>query len=192
MGAALNTAKVEPGSIVAVIGCGGVGQAVIQGARIAGAARIIAIDTVELKRDTALTFGATDVVDPAVVDPVAAVKELSGGRGADYTFEVIGTPATIRQAVETARPGGTTVMVGVPRLDTDITIPPMSVLSEKHILGCVYGSARVRRDFPRFIALVEQGRLDVGHMVSRTMHLDDVNEAIRAMQSGEVIRSVLV
>ena len=96
------------------------------------------------------------------------------------------------QAIECTRPGGTTVMVGVPRLDTDITIPPMSVLSEKHIFGCVYGSSRVRRDFPRFISLVEQGKLDIGHMVSRTMPLDDVNEAIRAMQSGEVIRSVLV
>jgi S-(hydroxymethyl)glutathione dehydrogenase/alcohol dehydrogenase len=192
VGAVLNTARVEPGSVVAVIGCGGVGQAVIQGARIAGAARIIAIDPVALKRDTALTLGATDVVDPTDLNPVAAVKELTSGRGADYAFEVIGTPATIRQAVETARPGGTAVMVGVPRLDADLKIPPMSVLQEKRILGCVYGSARVRRDFPRFIALVEQGLLDVGDMVSRTMPLDDVNEAVRAMQSGEVIRSVLV
>jgi S-(hydroxymethyl)glutathione dehydrogenase/alcohol dehydrogenase len=192
VGAALNTARVEPGSIVAVIGCGGVGQAVIQGARIAGAARIIAIDPVALKRDAALTFGATDVIDPTDVDAVKAVRELSGGRGADYAFEVIGTAATIRQAVETARSGGTAVMVGVPRLDADLAIPAMSVLTEKHIVGCVYGSAQVRRDFPRLISLVEQGRLDVGHMVSRTMPLDDVNEAIRAMQSGEVIRSVLV
>jgi S-(hydroxymethyl)glutathione dehydrogenase / alcohol dehydrogenase len=191
VGAALNTAKVQPGSIVAVIGCGGVGQAVIQGARIAGAARIIAIDPVVLKRDAALAFGATDVVDPGAVDPIAAVRELSGGRGADYAFEVIGTAGTIRQAIDTARPGGTAVMVGVPRLDSDVPVPAMSILEEKHILGCVYGSAQVRRDFPRLISLIEQGRLDVGAMVSRTVPLDDVNEAMRAMQAGEVIRSVL-
>jgi S-(hydroxymethyl)glutathione dehydrogenase/alcohol dehydrogenase len=192
VGAALNTARVEPGSIVAVIGCGGVGQAVIQGARIAGAARIVAIDPVAMKRDAALKLGATDVVDPSDADPIEAVKALSGGRGADYAFEVIGTAATIRQAVDTARPGGTAVMVGVPRLDSEVGIPAMSVLEEKTIRGCVYGSAQVRRDFPRFISLIEQGKLDVGSMVSRTMHLHEVNDAIRAMQEGEVIRSVLV
>jgi len=192
VGAALNTARVEPGSIVAVIGCGGVGQAVIQGARIAGAARIVAIDPVAMKRDAALKLGATDVVDPSDADPIEAVKALSGGRGADYAFEVIGTAATIRQAVDTARPGGTAVMVGVPRLDSEVGIPAMSVLEEKTIRGCVYGSAQVRRDFPRFIGLIEQGKLDVGSMVSRTMHLHEVNDAIRAMQEGEVIRSVLV
>ena len=192
VGAALNTARVEPGSIVAVIGCGGVGQAVIQGARIAGAARIIAIDPVAMKRDSALKLGATDVVDPTDADPIAAVREMSGGRGADYAFEVIGTAGTIRQAIDTARPGGTAVMVGIPKLSSEIPIPAMSILEEKTILGCVYGSARVRRDFPRLISLVEQGKLDVGSMVSRTMHLHEVNEAMRAMQDGEVIRSVIV
>ena len=192
VGAALNTARVEPGSIVAVIGCGGVGQAVVQGARIAGAARIIAIDPVAMKRDAALKLGATDVVDPGDGDPVAAVRELSGGRGADYAFEVIGSAATICQAVEATRPGGTAVMVGLPKLSSEIPIPAMSVLQGKTILGCAYGSARVRRDFPRLIGLVEQGKLDVGSMVSRTMHLHEVNEAMRAMQDGEVIRSVIV
>jgi S-(hydroxymethyl)glutathione dehydrogenase/alcohol dehydrogenase len=192
VGAALNTARVQPGSIVAVIGCGGVGQAVIQGARIAGAARIIAIDPVAMKRDSALKLGATDVIDPNDADPIAAVRAMSGGRGADYAFEVIGTAGTIRQAIDSARPGGTAVMVGVPKLSSDIPIPAMSILEEKTILGCVYGSARVRRDFPRLISLVEQGKLDVGSMVSRTMHLHEVNEAMRAMQDGEVIRSVLV
>jgi S-(hydroxymethyl)glutathione dehydrogenase/alcohol dehydrogenase len=192
VGAALNTARVQPGSIVAVIGCGGVGQAVIQGARIAGAARIIAIDPVAMKRDSALKLGATDVIDPNDADPIAAVRAMSGGRGADYAFEVIGTAGTIRQAIDSARPGGTAVMVGVPKLSSDIPIPAMSILEEKTILGCVYGSARVRRDFPRLISLVEQGKLDVGAMVSRTLHLHEVNEAMRAMQDGEVIRSVLV
>jgi len=193
VGAALNTARVEPGSIVAVIGCGGVGQAVIQGARIAGAARIIAVDPVALKREAALHNGATHVVDPSGdADPVAAVRGLSGGRGADYAFEVIGTAATVRQAVDSTRPGGTAVMVGVPKLGTDVSIPAMTVLEEKKILGCVYGGAQVRRDFPRLISLVEHGKLDVGGMVTRTMHLHEVNDAIKAMQDGEVIRSVLV
>ncbi len=192
VGAALNTAQVEPGSIVAVIGCGGVGQAVIQGARIAGAARIIAIDPVALKRDSAVTNGATHVIDPTEVDPVAAVKELSGGRGADFAFEVIGNAATVRQTVDSTRPGGTAVMVGVPKLGTDVSIPAMTVLEEKKIFGCVYGGASVRRDFPRLISLIEHGKLDVGAMVTRTMHLHEVNDAIKAMQDGEVIRSVLV
>jgi len=192
VGAALNTARVEPGSIVAVIGCGGVGQAVIQGARIAGAARIIAIDPVAMKREAALRLGATDVIDPTDTDPIAGVRELSGGRGADYAFEVIGAAATIRQAIDSARRGGTVVMVGVPNLASEIPIPAMLVLEEKKILGCVYGSAQVRRDFPRLISLIEQGKLDVGSMVTRTLPLDDVNEAIRAMHDGEVIRSVLV
>jgi S-(hydroxymethyl)glutathione dehydrogenase/alcohol dehydrogenase len=192
VGAALNTARVEPGSIVAVIGCGGVGQAVIQGARIAGAARIIAIDPVALKRDSALELGATDVVDPTDTDPIEAVRALSGGRGADYAFEVIGTAATVRQAVDTARPGGTAVLVGLPKLSSEFGIPAMVVLEEKSILGCAYGSANVRREFPRLISLIEQGKLDVGAMVSRTLHLHEVNEAIRAMGAGEVIRSVLV
>lgn len=192
VGAALNTASVEPGSTVAVIGCGGVGQAVIQGARIAGAARIIAIDPVALKRDAALELGATHVLDPTEVDPVAGVIELTGGRGADYAFEVIGTAATIRQAVETARPGGAAVLVGVPKLTDDVPIPAFSILAGKRLLGCIYGQANVRRDFPRLIGLIEAGKLDVGSMVSRTMHLHEVNDALDAMQKGEVIRSVLI
>lgn len=193
VGAALNTAKVEPGSSVAVIGCGGVGQAVVQGARIAGAARIIAIDPVELKRKAAEQLGATDLVDPSAGDPVAQVQQLTGGRGADYAFEVIGRPETIVQAFTTARRGGTAVVVGMARMDSEVTLPGFSMFyDEKKLLGCVYGSAQVRRDFQRFIDLVETDRLDLGAMVSRTIKLDEVNDAFRAMQAGEVIRSVIV
>jgi S-(hydroxymethyl)glutathione dehydrogenase/alcohol dehydrogenase len=193
VGAALNTAKVEPGSSVAVIGCGGVGQAVIQGARIAGAARIFAIDPVELKRKTAEQLGATDLIDPAQGDPIAQVQELTGGRGSDYAFEVIGLPDTILQAFNTARRGGTVVIVGAPRMDATVTFPAFPLFyDEKKLLGCIYGSAQVKRDFPRFIALTETGRLDLGSMVSRRVGLDEVNEAFRAMQAGEVIRSVIV
>jgi S-(hydroxymethyl)glutathione dehydrogenase/alcohol dehydrogenase len=193
VGAALNTAKVEPGSSVAVIGCGGVGQAVIQGARIAGAARVIAIDPVELKRKSAEQLGATDLVDPAKGDPVAQVRALTGGRGADYAFEVIGLPETVTQAYATARRGGTVVVVGMPRMDATVTLPAFGMFyDEKRTLGCVYGSAQVRRDFPRFVELVETGRLDLATMVSRRIALDEVNEAFRAMEAGEVIRSVIV
>jgi S-(hydroxymethyl)glutathione dehydrogenase/alcohol dehydrogenase len=192
VGAALNTAHIEPGSTVAVIGCGGVGQAVIQGARIAGASRIFAIDPVELKRKAAEQLGATDLVDPAAGDPVGQVHAATGGRGADYAFEVIGLPETITQAYATARRGGTVVVVGMPRADSQVTLSGFGLFyEEKKLLGCVYGSAQVRRDFPRFVDLVETGRLDIADMVSRTIGLDDVNEAFRAMQAGEVIRSVI-
>jgi S-(hydroxymethyl)glutathione dehydrogenase / alcohol dehydrogenase len=192
VGAALNTARVEPGSSVAVIGCGGVGQAVIQGARIAGAGRIIAVDPVEMKRQAAERLGATDLVDPTAGDPVAQVHALTGGRGADYAFEVIGLPETINQAYGTARRGGTVVVVGMPRLDSQVTLGGFGLFyEEKKLLGCVYGSAQVRRDFPRFVGLVESGRLDLADMVSATIGLDDVNDAFRAMQAGEVIRSVI-
>jgi S-(hydroxymethyl)glutathione dehydrogenase/alcohol dehydrogenase len=193
VGAALNTAKVKPGSTVAVIGCGGVGQAVIQGARIAGASRIFAIDPVELKRKTAEQLGATDLIDPAQGDPVSQVQALTGGRGADYAFEVIGLPETILQAFNTARRGGTVTIVGAARMDSMVTFSAFQLFyEEKKLLGCIYGSAAVRRDFPRFIALTETGRLDLGAMVSRRIKLDEVNDAFRAMQAGEVIRSVIV
>ena len=193
VGAALNTAKVTPGATVAVIGCGGVGQSVIQGARIAGASRIFAIDPVELKRKTAEALGATDLIDPADGDPVQQVQALTAGRGADYAFEVIGLPETILQAYNTARRGGTVVIVGMSRMEAQVTFPAMALFyDEKRTLGCLYGSAQVRRDFPRFVSLIETGRLDVGSMVSRRIKLDEVNDAFRAMQAGEVIRSVIV
>jgi S-(hydroxymethyl)glutathione dehydrogenase/alcohol dehydrogenase len=193
VGAALNTARITPGSTVAVIGCGGVGQAVIQGARIAGASRIFAVDPVELKRKTAEQLGATDLIDPASGDPVQQVKDATGGRGSDYAFEVIGLPETILQAYNTARKGGTAVVVGMPRIEHTVTFPAIQLFAEeKKLLGCFYGSAQVRRDFPRFVELVETGRLDVGSMVSRRISLDQVNEAFTAMQNGEVIRSVIV
>jgi S-(hydroxymethyl)glutathione dehydrogenase/alcohol dehydrogenase len=193
VGAALNTARIEPGSSVAVIGCGGVGQAVIQGARIAGAGRIFAVDPVEMKRKAAEQLGATDLVDPAAGDPVEQVKAATGGRGADYAFEVIGLPETIVQAYMTARRGGTAVVVGMPRWDSQVTLPGFNLFfEEKKLLGSVYGSAQVRRDFPRFVDLVETGRLDLNAMVSRRIKIDEINDAFRAMQAGEVIRSVIV
>jgi S-(hydroxymethyl)glutathione dehydrogenase / alcohol dehydrogenase len=192
VGAALNTAKVQPGTTVAVIGCGGVGQSVIQGARIAGAGRIIAIDPVELKRKTAEKLGATDLVDTNAGDPVAQVQQLTGGRGVDYAFEVIGLPETALQAYNMIRKGGTAVMVGMTRAEAELTISTFDLFfNEKTLKGCKYGSGQVRRDFQRFADLIETGRLDTSSMVTRTISLDDVNEGFRAMEAGEVIRSVI-
>jgi S-(hydroxymethyl)glutathione dehydrogenase/alcohol dehydrogenase len=192
VGAALNTAKVRPGATVAVLGCGGVGQAVIQGARIAGAGRIIAIDLQELKRKTAMQLGATDVIDPSTGDAVEQVKALTGGRGADYAFEVIGLPETILTAYNLARRGGEVIIVGMARLEAQFTLPAFNIFFEqKTVKGCKYGSAQVRRDFPRFVDLIENRRLDISKMVSKTIPLEGVNDAFRAMEAGEVIRSVI-
>jgi len=192
VGAALNTAKVRPGATVAIVGCGGVGQAVIQGARIAGAGRIIAIDPQELKRKTATQMGATDVIDPSKGDPVEQVKALTGGRGTDYAFEVIGLPETILTAYNLARRGGEVIVVGMARFDAQFTLPAFGIFfEEKTVKGCKYGSAQVRRDFPRFVELIETRRLDTSSMVSKTIKLEGVNDAFRAMEAGEVIRSVI-
>jgi S-(hydroxymethyl)glutathione dehydrogenase / alcohol dehydrogenase len=192
VGAALNTAKVQPGATVAVIGCGGVGQAVIQGARIAGASRIIAVDPVELKRKTAESLGATDFVDPSEGDAVAQVQQLTNGRGADYAFEVIGLPETVLQAYNMVRKGGTAIMVGMTRGDAEVTLPTFDMFfNEKTLKGCKYGSGQVRRDFQRYADLIETGRLDLDAMVSQTIKLDQVNDAFTAMEKGEVIRSVI-
>jgi len=192
VGAALNTAHIRPGASVAVIGCGGVGQAVIQGARIAGAARIIAVDPQTLKRATAAKLGATDAVDPSTGDPVEQVKALTGGRGVDYAFEVIGLPETILSAYNMARKGGEVIIVGMARFDAQFTLPAFGIFFEqKTVRGCKYGSAQVRRDFPRFVELIETNRLDTSAMVSKTIKLDGVNDAFKAMEKGEVIRSVI-
>lgn len=192
VGAALNTAAVEPGASVAVIGCGGVGQSVVQGARIAGAAQIIAIDPVELKRETAQGFGATHVVDPGEGDAVAQVKDLTGGRGVDYAFEVIGRSQFVEQAYAMARRGGTAVAVGMPPPGDTVSVPNFSLFrDEKKLVGSFYGGAQVLRDFERLVRLAEAGRLDLAGMVSRRIALDDVDAAFLAMEAGEVIRSVI-
>ena len=192
VGAVLNTAKVEPGASVAVIGCGGVGQSIIQGARIAGASQIVAIDPVPFKREIAMSLGASDAVDPTE-DPVGQVRELTGGLGVDYAFEAIGRSETVRQAFDMARSGGACVVVGVPRSDVDLAFPSSSfVFAEKRVLGCLYGSAQVRRDFPLLIRLVESGQLRLDDMVSSRIALHEVNDAFAHMRAGDVVRSVVV
>jgi S-(hydroxymethyl)glutathione dehydrogenase/alcohol dehydrogenase len=192
-GAAVNTAEVTPGSTVAVIGCGGVGTAAIQGARVAGAARIIATDPLEMKRQSALQFGATEVIDPTAADPVEQVRALTGGRGVDFAFEVVGSDALQTQALQMTRRGGTTVFVGIAAGGGQFVLPTLQLcMEDRTVKGSYYGSARVLRDFPRFIELIESGRVDLGGMVTKHFALDEVNQAIDAMRNGEVVRGVLV
>ncbi len=192
VGAALNAARVEPGTTVAVFGCGGVGQAVVQGARIAGASRIVAVDLLDHKRRSAIELGATDAVDPAAGDPVVQISELTGGRGVDYAFEAIGRPDVINQAYSSARKGGTIVVIGMAPIDDTVTFSAVELMAnDKHLTGCMYGSANVRRDFQRFVDLAESGRLDLDAMVTRRIRLDDVNDALGAVDRGDVIRSVI-
>jgi S-(hydroxymethyl)glutathione dehydrogenase/alcohol dehydrogenase len=191
--AVLNTAAVREGSTVAVVGCGGVGQAVVQGARLAGAAQIVAVDPVGFKRRMSERAGATDVVDPAGVDAVAAVQELTGGRGVDYAFDVTGKAEAIGQAFRMARRGGTLVLVGIPHPGHPVPWEAAEQFFEaKTVKGCIYGSASLRRDLPALLDLIEAGRLDLDWMVSRRISLDEINEGIAAMEAGDVIRTVIV
>ena len=192
LGAALNIAGVTPGASVAVIGCGGVGQSVIQGARIAGAAIIIAIDPVQARRDGSLRAGATHTLDPNDSDPVTAVRELTQGRGADYGFEVVGRPELMVAAFNLTRTAGTVTLVGMPATTDQLTLPAIqAVFSGKRLQGAVLGGAQILRDFPRYIGLAESGRLDLGSMVSRHITLDEINEGIDLARRAEGVRTVV-
>jgi S-(hydroxymethyl)glutathione dehydrogenase/alcohol dehydrogenase len=193
LGAALNTAKVTPGSSAAVIGCGGVGQSVIAGARIAGAAIIIAIDPVPGRRRSALKAGATHAIDPGDGDPVEQVRQLTGGRGADFTFEAVGRPDLMVAAFTMARTAGTVTLVGMPAVTDQLTLPAIqAVFSGKRLAGAVIGGSQILRDFPRYIGLAESGRLDLGSMVSRHITLDEINAGIDLARRAEGIRTVVV
>ena len=190
VGAVHNTAGVEPGSSVAVIGCGGVGLACINGAAIAGAGQIIAIDTVPSKLELAKTFGATDTVNAAEDDPVAQVRELTGG-GVDYSFEAIGLKATTEQAFKMIGRGGTATVIGMIPVGTMIEIHGVDFLAEKKIQGCTMGSNRFRVDMPRYVDFYLNGKLRLDDMVSQRLPLDRVNDAFEDMKRGEVARTVL-
>jgi len=193
VGAVVNSARVEPGASVAVVGCGGVGLAAIQGARLAGAHPIIAVDRIPAKLAMARASGATEVVDASTGDPVAAVREATGGRGVDHTFEVVGQAATIRQAYDMTRRAGTVTVVGAGRFDDEVTFGVMSLMVDaKTVRGCVYGGTDPARDFPAMVALHRAGKLDLTALVTRRIGLDDVNDAFAAMEAGEVARSVIV
>jgi S-(hydroxymethyl)glutathione dehydrogenase/alcohol dehydrogenase len=193
VGAVWHTAQVTPGSSVAVIGCGGVGLSVIQGARLAGATTIVAVDQVGSKLELAKAMGATAVVDASIEDAVAAVRGHTGGRGADFGFEVVGRAQTIRTAFASVRRGGTAVLVGAGSPADEVSFSAFELFVDaKTVIGCVYGSTDADRDFPVLVELVREGSIDAEGLVTRRIGLDDVNEAFRAMEAGEVARSVIV
>jgi NDMA-dependent alcohol dehydrogenase len=192
VGAAINTAKVEPGSSVLVIGCGGVGLNVIQGAALAGADRIIAVDMLENKLAFAREFGATDVIDASRGDTVERVQAMTDG-GVDYAFEAIGFSKTIEQAYAATGLGGKTIIVGMAPEDDNITLSALDIpRTEKSIIGSWYGSARPWLDLPKMVDLYLDGKLKIDPMVSRYYKLDEINAAYDALANGEVARSVLL
>ncbi len=192
VGAVINTARVKPGSSVAVFGAGGVGINVVQGARIAGAAMIIAVDLIEHRLDAARRFGATHVINPNAEDPVKMIQSLTRG-GADYAFEVIGRAAVVRQAVESLARGGVAVAVGIPPAREEYTVGgPAFVLNEKTLRACFYGSAHLRADIPRLLELYHSKRLLLDELVTATYPLDRVNDAVAALDRGEGLRGILV
>ncbi|MDH6436972.1 S-(hydroxymethyl)mycothiol dehydrogenase [Streptomyces sp. SAI-144] len=193
LGAALNTAPVSRGQSVAVIGCGGVGDAAIAGARLAGAARIIAVDIDDRKLALAETFGATHTVNSRDTDPVTAIRELTGGHGADVVIDAVGRPETYQQAFHARDLAGTVVLVGVPTPDMKLELPLLDVFGRGGALkSSWYGDCLPSRDFPMLVDLYRQGRLDLDAFVTETIALDEVEKAFEKMHSGEVLRSVVV
>jgi S-(hydroxymethyl)glutathione dehydrogenase/alcohol dehydrogenase len=173
-----------------VFGCGGVGIAAIQGARVAGASEIVAVDLVDSKLVDAQRFGATHAVKPD--DLEGAKASVTGGDGFDYAFEAIGLPQTMRSAYDVTRRGGTTCIIGVGGLDKSLTFNAFELFfDEKTIKGSYYGSADVRSDFARMLNLWRNGRLDLEGMISKKIAIDDVNEAVADLKAGTVIRSVI-
>jgi S-(hydroxymethyl)glutathione dehydrogenase/alcohol dehydrogenase len=192
VGAAINTARVRPGSTVAVFGCGGVGLNVIQGARLAGADTIIAVDMLDNKLEMSRTFGSTHTVNAAREDPVARIIELTGGLGAHYAFEAIGlVEAPFVQSILCTRKRGVTCWVGHAPLNTPVTIDARALMQEKTIVASFYGSAQPHVDFPRLLGLYRSGKLKLDELISRRFMIDEVNEAFAVLGRGEVARSVL-
>ena len=190
-GAVAHTARMEPGSTVAVFGAGGVGLATINAAAIAGAARIVAVDKEPSKLELAKQFGATDTVDANAGETARRIVELSAG-GAHYSFECIGLKQTAEQAFSCLRTGGTATLIGMIPVGTKIELNGPAFLLERRIQGCMMGSNRFRIDIPHYLDFYKQGRLDLDAMVTKRGRLGDINEAFRAMKAGEVARTVLL
>jgi S-(hydroxymethyl)glutathione dehydrogenase/alcohol dehydrogenase len=191
IGAVIHTSKVQPGETVAVIGCGGVGLATINGAAIAGAGRIIAIDRQPSKLALAKTFGATDVIDANDGDAVKQVQELTGG-GVHHSFEAIGLKATAEQAFKMLRRGGTANVIGMIPVGTMIELHGVDFLGEKKIQGSYMGSNRFPVDMPRFVDFYMNGKLKLDELIARRIRLEDVNDAFEELKRGELARSVIV
>ena len=192
VGAVVNTAQVEPGATVLIIGLGGIGISIAQGARIAGASRVIGVDPVAERRTQAGRFGVTETLDPAAGDVASAVLDLTGGIGIDYAFDAVGRADLVATCVAATRPGGTTVMVGVPRFDEQLAIPALMFgLTEKNILGCFLGSSNPHREFPRLLSLWQAGRLDLEGMVTAHRPLAEISDAFADMKAGKGLRTLL-
>jgi S-(hydroxymethyl)glutathione dehydrogenase/alcohol dehydrogenase len=195
VGAVANAGQVPKGARVAVIGAGGVGLNVVQGAAIAGCERIVAIDLRPRPLELARQFGATDVVGgttDAAPDVAADVRALTGGRGADYVFDTVGSPSTLTLAFACTRKGGAVVLTGLSRMDAQGTIPMFPfVMQEKRLLGSVYGSGQPARDIPKLVSLYQEGRLKLAELVSRTYALDAVNDALTALAASDGARGVI-
>ena len=193
VGAAIYSAQVQPGSTVAVVGCGGVGLNVIMGAKLLNASQIIAVDIRESQLEFAMKFGATHSVNASDRDPVAQVKELTGGLGADYTFEVFGSAETIKAAYDMSAKRGTVTVVGIAPMDTEASINAVDLVrNEKTIRGTYYGSARSRNDMPTMVDLYLSGKLNLDDLVVRHYGLDQINQAYDDMDQGEVGRGAIV
>jgi S-(hydroxymethyl)glutathione dehydrogenase/alcohol dehydrogenase len=190
LGAALNTADVQRGESVAVIGCGGVGLNVIQGACLAGAKTIIAIDANPGKLERARHLGATHTIDASAVDAVQAVRELTGP-GADHVFEVVGRPALVRQAFEMTAPGRSAYLVGIQSDDAELVLPVTGFRRGKKIVGVFMGDTNPRNDIPRYADLWRSGQLDLSGMISHTLPLEEVNRGFAMMTAGESARTVI-
>ena len=191
VGAVINTARVRPGSAVAIVGCGGVGLSVIQGARAAGAATILAIDPLESKHEVAKTFGATHTATP---DQAAEVRKLiTGGQGFDYAFEVVGRSATIRAAWDLARRGGDVIVVGAGSRDDDVRFNAFELLFDgKNLKASLYGGSDLRRDVPILVDLWRAGRIDLESLITRRIRFEDLNDAIATLERGDAIRQVVL
>ena len=193
VGAAINTAKVKPGTSVAVVGAGGIGLNVIQGAVLASATKIIAIDMISEKLEMAKDFGATHVINASVEDPVEKVMEITGGIGVDYAFEASGHPEAALTCYKILDRGGSAVIVGMPDPTAEITLPVIDFArTEKNILGCNYGSGDIRRDMKTLIDLYRIGRLKLSELVTKRYSLEQINEGFKDMHLGKNARGVIV
>ncbi len=193
LGAVINTAQVRPGSSVVVIGAGGVGLNAVQGAVLAGASRIIAVDLVERKLEAAKLFGATDTFNARQEELPAMIRGLTGGRGADYVLVTVGSTAAVAQGIPLLRRGGMLVIVGLPPIDATVPLPAMLVAAKSlRVLGSFMGSTRLSLDIPWLIALYQQGRLKLDELITARYPLEQINEAIEQMERGEALRNVIV
>jgi S-(hydroxymethyl)glutathione dehydrogenase/alcohol dehydrogenase len=192
VGAVVNTAQVEPGSAVVVIGAGGVGLNSVQGAALSGAVRIIAMDVLDNKLEAARSFGATHVVNSRREDAIASVLALTGGRGADYAFVTVGSSAAMAQATQMTRKGGTTVIVGMPaNEDARLTLDVFQLTEGRAVIGSLMGSTRLAVDIPRLVELYQQRRLKLDELITGRYPLERINEALESMERGEAVRNVV-